>query len=307
MGTNSDRIELLRLFVRIADAGSLSAAGRLIGLSQPSTSRQLRQLEAVLGVQLVKRSTSDMALTEAGKRFLQSAVELVANWDAAFEAVRLGDEELRGGIRVAAPVALGQTVLARAAARFLLRHPRVSIDWRLVDEPGDLAAGGFDLWIRAGPIRDQSLIVKDLWRIERTIVATPGHPCVRHPVDLEGQPAVQLVTYVPLQVTLEAAEGEKATLRLAPSFTTDNIYAAVMAVREGVGYGVLPYWAVQEELDSGLLVEVCPGWHPPVVVLSVAYPQARFRPTRVRLFLDHLRHELPLAGAGIVTSGQGRP
>ncbi len=307
MGTRGDRFELMRLFVRIAEARSLSAAGRLLGLSQPSTSRQLKQLETMLGVQLVQRSSSEFLLTDAGKQFLSAASNILADWDLATEAVRLRRDEIRGPIRVAAPVAAGQTVLARIAARFLLKYPAVSIDWRLIDEPGDLAAGGYDLWIRAGPIQNQSLIVRDLWRAERTIVAHPAHPRVQNPAELATCSAVQLVTYVSREVPLQTADGQSVMLSVTPSFVTDNIFAALVAVKEGVGYGILPYWAIQNDLDSGAIVELCPAWRPPTVILSVAYPQARYRPSRVEVFLDYLRSELIRTGADILPTSAGLP
>lgn len=291
-----DRLELMRLFVRIAEAHSLAAAGRLLGLSQPSTSRQLKQLETILGVQLVRRSSSEFVLTDAGEQFLAAATEILASWDAAAEAVRLKRDELRGPIRVAAPVSSGQTILAGIAARFLVAHPAVTLDWRLVDEPSDLLGSGYDLWIRGGPIRDQSLIVRPLWRAERSIVARADHPAIRHPAELESHNAVQLVTYVSREVPLLSDDKLSTTLHLKPSFITDNIFAALTAVKEGVGYAVLPHWVVREDLRSGALVELCPMWHPPTVMLSVAYAQARFRPARVKAFLDFLRAELERSG-----------
>ena len=294
--TRGDRLELMRLFVRIAEARSLAAAGRLLGLSQPSTSRQLKQLETMLGVQLVQRSSSEFTLTHAGEQFLVAATDMLATWDAAAESVRLKRDELRGPIRVAAPVSSGQTILAGIAARFLLAHPAVTLDWRLVDEPGDLAGGAYDLWIRGGPIRDESLIVRSLWRAERSIVARADHPTVRHPVELEHHNAVQLVTYVSREVPLVSDDKLSTTLHLKPTFVTDNIFAALTAVKEGVGYAVLPHWVVREELRSRTLVELCPTWHPPAVLLSVAYAQARFRPARIKAFLDFLRAELERSG-----------
>lgn len=298
--TKGDRFELMRLFVRIAQTRSLSAAGRLLGLSQPSTSRQLKQLETLLRVRLVQRSSSEFALTDAGEQFLSVATDILADWDAAAESMLLQRDELRGPIRVAAPVASGQTVLARIAARFLREHPAVTLDWRLIDEPGDLAARGYDLWIRAGPIRDESLIVRDLWRAERTVVAHASHPKVHHPAELEQYSAVQLVNYVSHEIPLETSDKQMMILRLRPAFITDNIYAALTAIKEGVGYGILPLWVMQEDLRTGLINELCPAWRPPSVTLSVAYSQARFRPARVELFLEFLRNELLQTGADVL-------
>jgi len=297
-----DRFEFMRLFVRIAETGSLSAAAQSVGVSQPTASRQLKQLEALLGVQLIRRSTHDLALTDAGNRFLEDARTMLADWETSIDTLRDEREELKGLIRVAVPVALGQTILATIASRFLVRHPAVTIDWRLIDEPGDLAVGGYDLWIRAGPVRQLGLIVRHLWRIDRTIVAAPGTPIVAHPRALEPLPSVVLFTFVPDEVPLTGPRDRKAVLKVRPAFNTDNIYAAIVAVREGVGYGILPFWAVQDDLDSGRLIELCPEWHPPHLMLSVAYPPSRYRPVRISAFVNHLRMELPKAGAGIVAS-----
>jgi len=295
----ADRFEFMRLFVRIAETGSLSAAAQSLGVSQPTASRQLKQLESMLGVQLVRRSTHDLGLTDAGKRFFEDARALLADWEASIDTLRNAREELTGLIRVAVPVALGQTILATIASRFLVRHPGVSIDWRLIDQPGDLVAGGFDLWIRAGPVRQLGLIVRHLWQIERTVVATPEFRTVNTPKALERLRAVRLSTFVPDEVMMTGPRERKVVLKVKPAFDTDNIYAAIEAVREGVGYGILPYWAIQQDLDSGRLIEICPGWHPPFLMLSVAYPPSRYRPVRISAFVDYLRAELPNAGAGI--------
>jgi molybdate transport repressor ModE-like protein len=295
----ADRFEFMRLFVRIAETGSLSAAAQSLGVSQPTASRQLKQLEQMLGVQLVRRSTHDLGLTDAGKRFFEDARDLLADWEASIDTLRNAREELTGLIRVAVPVALGQTILATIASRFLVRHPGVTIDWRLTDQPGDLVAGGYDLWIRAGPVRQLGLIVRHLWQIERTIVATPSFHLVSNPKALERQRAVRLFTFVPDEVPMTGPRNRMVTLRVKPAFDTDNIYAAIEAVREGVGYGILPYWLIQPDLDSGRLIEICPGWHPPLLMLSVAYPPSRYRPVRISAFVDYLRTELPNAGAGI--------
>lgn len=304
MSSKVDRIELVRLFVRIAETRSLSVAGRQLGLSQPSSSRQLKQLETILGAQLVNRSTHDLVLTDAGEQFLAVAMELIKLWDGAAEAARLGRDEYQGPIRVAVPVAIGQTVLVDVAARFLLDHPGITLDWRLIDEPGDLAAGGYDLWIRAGPIRDQTLIVHEFRRAERTIVGTASQTCVEHPSELNGRHAVQLLTFMTRQIPLGTRDGRSATLRIKPAFATDNLYAALAAIRNGVGYGILPYWAIREDLNSGMLIELCPEWKPHAIPLYLAYPQARFRPARVKIFIDYLRKEALRTNAELpVTAG----
>lgn len=289
MVSRADRFELMRLFVRIAETRSMSGAGRSLGLSQPSTSRLLKQLEEALGVHLVKRSTHALVLTDAGLNFLPLAIDMLRQWDEAADTTGQSREAHRGPIRVAAPVALGQTMLAEMAAKFLVDHPMISIDWRLVDDPGDLAAGGYDVWIRAGPIQDQALIVHELGRSPHLIVGHASQQPVDHPDELGGRDAVHLAHLTTRQIPLHAQDGRTALLRLKPVFTTDSLYAAFTAIRTGVGYGVLPHWLVSSELGKLSLAPLCREWSPPEIILSVAYPQARYRPERVKLFVDHLR------------------
>lgn len=286
-----DRLELIRLFVRIAETRSLSAAARALGLSQPSSSRQLKQLEAVMGVQLVKRSTHDLVVTDAGEQFLPVANELLNLWDGALETATLGRYEYRGPIRIAVSVSIGQTFLADLSARFLLKHPGITLDWRLIDEPGDLAAGGYDLWIKAGSIRDQTLIVHELGRLERTVVGNASQARVEHPSELNTRDAVQFIVIDTRQVPLKTQDGRTATLRLKPAFVTDSPFAAHAAIRHGVGYGIMSYWRVNAELKAGTLIELCPDWMPPAINLYLAYPQARFRPARLKKFIEYIRNE----------------
>ena len=297
-----DRFDLMALYVRIAETGSLTAAGRSLGLSQPSASRQLRELETALGVQLVMRSTHELTLTEAGHRFLADARQLLTDWEAIAERLRLQRGEIEGNIRIVAPTGLGQSVLADIAGSFVERHPQISIDWLLDDAPVDLIGRGIDLWIRVGPIADQSLIVRCLWRIERLIVAAESTGiAAREPGDLSDAPAVILGSYIGTRLDLTGPDDAVATLAPRAVVSTDSIFVAERLTRAGRGYSILPRWLVQPGLDDGTLRIVCPDWRPPPLTLAVAYPQTRFRPARVTRLVDHLRHEIPKTGAGITT------
>ncbi len=307
MNTKIDRFELMQLFIRVVETRSVSAAGRLLGLSQPSASRQLKQLEILLGAQLVQRSTHELMLTDAGEKFFVAATEMLARWESAADSAAADRDEFHGPIRVAVPVAIGPTILADMAARFLLENPGITFDWRIVDEPGDLAAGGYDVWIRAGAIADETLIVHQLRQGERTVVARADHPRVDHPNDLSRRNAVRLATYVSPSLTLETNDGRSAVVKMTPVFTTDNIYAALAAVTRGVGYAVLPYWLIQDELETGSLIELCPCWKPTGILLCIAYPQSKFRPARVRLFIDYIRRQFAASDGRDLTATHLRP
>ncbi len=285
------------LLARIAETKSLSAAARSIGMSQPSASRLLKQLEALVGATLVHRSpTQDVALTSAGERFLASARKLVSDWDRALASVRAEPDQLEGPLRVVAPVAAGQDLLARIAARFICAHPGVTFEWRLSDDAVDPTPGGYDLWIRAGEMPTDDLVVREVWRIERAIVASPSWPPIDHPDGLVSDQAVRLTTFTPQAVELTRPDGKTFELRQCSAFDTDNLFAARAAVLEGVGYAVLPLWAVQDRLERGSLIRLCPDWSPPSVTLALAYEPTQSRPLRLTEFLTFTKAELTRAG-----------
>jgi len=288
-----DRFDLMRLLVRIAETGSLTAAGRSLGLSQPSASRQLRALEAELGTQLVMRSTHDLTLTEAGQEFLDNAKRMLADWEAAVETASADTGTLKGTIRVAAPMGLGQTVLADIAANFVAQHSGVSLDWQLVDEPGDLVREGIDLWIRVGPVRDESLIVRSIQTIDRVVVASPkAEITCNSPRDLADHPAVILGPYVGSEIDLSGPESDCFILAPFARITTDSIFVARRLVLQGYGYSILPLWLVEDGIADDRLIHLCPGWTAPPLTLSLVYPQSRYRPARVEAFMRHIRKSM---------------
>ena len=291
-----DRLDLIELLDRISETGSLSRGARAVGLSQPSASRLLKSLEEMLGVMLVQRNTHGLCLTPAGVRFLAAGRGLLAGWDKAIDEVRTERDDLRGHLRIVAPIAAGQTLLASIVARFVRDNPGVTIEWTLNDELIDFTAEGCDLWIRAGELPADNLVVRDLWQIERAIVAAPTHPLVEHPSELAGSTAVRTRTFVPEAVELTRRDGERHLLRQSSAFLVDNLFAARAVLLEGLGYGILPLWAVQRDFARGALVRLCSAWSPPVVKLSLAYPPDRSRPRRLAALLDFIKAELLGAG-----------
>lgn len=298
-----DRLDLMQLFVRIVDTRSISAAGRLMGLSQPAASRQLRMLEDMLGVRLLMRTTQQLSLTEDGRMFLDDARRMLTDWQRSAEALQGEQGELSGRLKLAVPSALGQSLFADIACDFLRLHPRVRLDWRVCDDPCDLATGGFDLWIRVGPVRNESLVMRTLGSIERLVVSVPGlgglhDPCTV-PAELDRYPAVLLSSYDGPEFTLTSPGEEIRKVKPVAAFATDNLFAALQATTHGIGYSLLPRWLIAEHLQQGNLIVQCPRWRPDSLQLSIAFPQGRFRPQRVSAFVEFLRSAIPESSLGI--------
>lgn len=296
MSTTIDRFDLMRTFVRVAETGSLTAAARSLGLTQPSVSRQLKQLEDLLSAKLAHRTTHDLTLTAEGKGFLADCRRLLDDWEAVGERVGGGGAP-SGLLRVIAPVGLGQTLLVDLAAAFRARYPAIRFDWLLTDGPADLVAEGADCLIRAGRIDDTSLVIRQLAEVRRIVVATSslleahGEKAATAPLD--RLPAIALRPFYGASLRLFTRDGEPVTVRIEPAFASNDIFAVARAARAGIGFALLPAWLVADDLKAGRLVQIAPTLEGERLPITVGYPAGRYRPARVSEFVATLREELP--------------
>lgn len=290
-----DRLTLLETFVRIAERGSISAAARDLGLSQASASRQLKELEDRLGIQLVRRTTHALAVTLAGQELLGDARALLADWSVLEERHGAGDDFAKGPLKIVAPVALGQRHLVDLALDFQLRHPQVSLSWQLQDEPIRFAEVGCDCWIKIGPVPDETLVVRPLGRVARSLVASPllaGRDGLAEPADAEALPFVALEPFEGGRIALAERGGAVQEIRPPVRFATNNIFALHRAALKGAGVAILPRWFIADDLATGRLIDLLPRWQAASYAVNVAYLPARHQPRRLAMFLEALRKGL---------------
>lgn len=296
----ADRVALMETFIRIVEAGSLSAAAIQLGSTQPTISRRLQALERLLGVRLLQRSTHAMTLTDDGARCYERGKELIAGWRSFESELRGAGDEPAGHLRVMAPHAFGQHQFIGPLAEYMARYPRISVEWVLQDRIPDFTAEGFDCSIRIGAITDQSVIAVRLGEIPRIAVAAPsllaGAPPPARPEELERLPWMALQTFYRTEVALtHATSGETVSFPIRPRLSTDGLYAIRSAAILGVGAALASAWALQDELASGRLVHLVPEWRAAPLPVYLIYPPARFYPARLRRFIDIMRAALPAA------------
>lgn len=283
MSTRFDRLALLETFVRIAERQSLSGAARDLGTSQPSVSRQLAALESRLGVVLVRRTTHDVTLTPDGLALLADARRMIGEWEA-IEDRHSEDDALKGTIRVIAPVALGQSLFIRASAQFMKDHPNITIDWRLRDDPIRFAEEGCDCWLKVGPVRDETLVVRELARVERLVVGTPECLARHAGIDLETMPWLTLGPFEGNRIGLFDESETPQTFSVTPKMASDNIFAVYEAAMQGVGIAIMPHWFVAADLEEGRLVDVKPALRAARLPVNLALASGTRRPARVEQF-----------------------
>ena len=303
---------LVETFVRIVDAGSLSAAARALATTQPTISRRLKALEKSLGVRLLQRSTHAMKLTDDGMRCYARAKELIAGWQEFESEIRGAVDEPVGMLRVVAPHAFGQQQLVAPLAAYLARYPRMTVDWVLHDRTPDFIGEGIDCAIRVGEVPDPSMVAIRLGDVPRIVIATPGlfegRALPAHPDDLAALPWIAVSHYYRDEVTLAHAQtGETVRIPVQPRLYTDNLYAMRSAVVLGVGAALGSRWALRDELDAGRLVQLVPEWQASPLPIWLIYPPARFYPARLRRFIDIMRVAVPQAYGVVAPPATRRP
>ncbi|MBC3907855.1 LysR family transcriptional regulator [Undibacterium umbellatum] len=300
MAGAGDRIELMQTFVRIVEAGNLSAAAVQLGTTQPTVSRRLQSLEQFLGVRLLNRSTHSMRLTADGERCYEHARNLLVNW-AAFESDLRGvTEEPEGLLRVVAPHAFGQQRLVKPLADYLRLYPRVNVEWLLHDETTlqDFISAGIDCAIQIGELTDTNLVAIKLAEVPRIVVAAPSilasRPMPQQAIDLAGFPWLSLRTFYRNEVFLRQMHtGEIQRLAFTPRISTDNLYALRTATLEGLGVAIGSGWILKDDIASGRMVQLVPQWQATPLPVHLVYPYARFYPARLRKFIEVIRAAVP--------------
>lgn len=296
----------MRTFVRIVEAGSLSAVAGQLGATQPTVSRRLQALERSLGLRLLHRSTHAMKLTEDGQRCYTRAKEMLANWDVFEAELRGAGDEPEGLLRVVAPHAFGQALLIAPLADYLRRYPRVTADWRLHDRAPDFIAEGIDCAIQVGEVSDPGLVAIRLAQVPRIVVAAPSvlarQPLPRHAQELAALPWLALSTYYRNEVELrhEANAERIARVPIQPLLSTDSLFALRSAALLGLGACIASAWAVADDVAQGRLLHLAPAWQAAPLPVSLVYPYAPHYPAKLRRFVEHVRQTTPAAMGAVL-------
>jgi DNA-binding transcriptional LysR family regulator len=244
-------------------------------------------LEAELGVQLLARTTRGAALTEAGVTFREHAARVCAEIDLARDTI-LPAGDLRGRLRIAAPLSFGPTHLAPVLAQLALRHPRLHVHASYSDRFVDIVGEGFDCAIRVGYLSDSNLIARRIGPIHGKLVASPAY------VKEHGAPETpdQLLAHQCLVQGTETwrfIDGDK-TIAVHPQgrFRADNGAALAAAAVAGLGIAALPDFLTEKELASGALVALMTGYPPAEAGIFIVRPPGHHPARKVRVLTELL-------------------
>ncbi|VVE01695.1 LysR family transcriptional regulator [Pandoraea pneumonica] len=290
-----DQLLAMRIFCAIVDAKSFTAAADVLGMSHSSVSRQLKQTESALCVQLLNRTTRRFALTSAGERYHRHCLDILSRVDAMTNAMSGEREHLQGALRVSVPLAIGTLELADWLPAFQSQYPDVSLTLSCSDQFVDLVAERFDVALRisSAPLADSSLMAKLLTSSDTVLVASPGYLAQRGlpsaPADLANHRLLApLRAGQPNEWTLTDVADATQRVTLTGTFTSDAIPALFSATLAGLGIAAFTERTVRTELARGTLVRVLPQYRAGTHHYYALYPRTRHVNPRARAFIDFM-------------------
>ncbi|MBX3201115.1 MAG: LysR family transcriptional regulator [Labilithrix sp.] len=291
-----DRLDTIRIFVRVVESGSFSAVARELGIGQPTVSKQVAALEAHLGAQLLMRTSRKVALTEAGRDFFESASRLVSDLDAAESRIGRGLRSPSGLVRVSAAPSFGALYIVPRLPEFFRRYPDVSVEVHTSDRSANLVENGIDVAIRNGELAVSSLVARKLGASPIIVVASPAyldaHGEPRRPTDLEQHRCIVFSSQTGARPwRFSAKSGHERHLPESAFRTNDGeqIRAAALA---GIGLAQVPHWLCARELAAGTLRRVLRRYEPAPDPISAVRPANRRPATKLIVFIDFLAEAL---------------
>lgn len=295
MKTIHDRLDLLTTFLRIAETGSLSKAANVLGITQPTASRRLLELERLLSCKLALRTTASFSLTDEGRNLVVQARALTDGWSSMSEHISGRRARPEGTLRVIGPPGYGTSLLTDVLTDLRTAWPQLRVELTLTNRVIDLVATGAECWVYVGEVHDPGLICRPLGEMERILVASPALLKRTGPVTLTklpNLPCVGLQPYFVDRVRLTDKLGNSKTVAIDTPLRTDNLLSSYRAILNGDGIGAAAPWMCQADLDAGYLRRVLPHlWLEPVRI-HVALPPGLHRPARVTAFIEALRRRL---------------
>jgi DNA-binding transcriptional LysR family regulator len=288
-----NRFENLQTFIKVADFGSISGAADHLGVAKSAVSRRVAELEQHLGVQLFRRTTRQLNLTDSGKSFYERAQRILSDLEEAELAVSQQHAELAGLIKIAAPLSFGLSHLAPAITDFMKNHPGLQFDLDFNDRQVDILQEGFDLAIRITRLADSTFIARRLATIRHLVCASPdylkryGTP--QTPADLKNHQCLCYSNMPDADVWhFRDKNNNPEQIKVPAILRANNGDYLRDAAINGLGVIVEPTFIVYQEIQEGSLIPVLTDYQWPAIDAYAIYPQTRHLSQRVRALVDFL-------------------
>ncbi len=291
-----DRLQTMTVFVAVAEESGFAAAARRLGMSPPSVTRAVSDLEARLGARLLHRTTRSVTLTDAGGRYLEDCRRILAEIDAADRHAAGVHAEPRGTVSVTGSVVFGRQVLTPALLELKDRYPEISISTLFVDRVVHLVDEGIDVAVRIAEQPDSSLRAVRVGSVRRVLCASPDylkeHGRPQRPSDLQNYELLDFVNLARGREWVFHRDGKTQGFRVASRLQFNVAYAAIAAAVDGAGITRVLSYMIAPQLASGTLETVLEDYEPPAVPVHVVHKEAGQTSARVRAVVDFLVERL---------------
>ena len=282
------QLQDMALFAMVAECGSFTGAAKRAGLPKSSVSQRISQLEQLLGLRLINRTTRQLNLTFAGERYLVHCQEMLQASDRATTAIERLRENPSGRLRITSPAGIGATLLARFNTAFQRAYPGVTLEVSVSDQLHDIVQDGYDIALRTGQPQDSSLVGRRVGYCERLLVASPSClarlGALEHPHQLTEHHCIAHRAWNEWLLK----KGEEYYRWLLPQIhMTDNLVYARECALQGAGITLLPRFLCNEQLASGELVEVLPEWKVAGNELWLVYPSRKLNSPALARFVEY--------------------
>lgn len=283
-----DRLQAMRIFVRVAETGGFAEAARQLSLSPPAVTRAVAGLEAGIGARLLTRTTRLVKLTEAGRRYLEDCRRILADLAEAEAAASGSYARPEGGLVVTAPVLFGRIYVLPLLTAYLSDHPAVEGRALFLDRVVNIVEEGIDVAVRIGPLADSGLTAIRCGSVRRVVCAAPAyiaaHGAPRVPADLADHRIVAVAQAERLEWRF-GPDG-RTVVPLKPRLTCNVGEAAITAAIAGWGLTRVLSYQVAAALRDGRLQVVLEAFEPEPLPIHVVHVEGRGASAKVRSFVD---------------------
>ncbi len=289
-----DRIQAIRLFIRVVDLGSFSKAAADLQMGQPSATKLVAQLEKKLGSRLLHRSTHGVTPTEIGSLYYEKCKLIAHHVDEAETVAGLMQGQVQGVLRLSTSVAFGRRVLVPLVMRFMREHPKLQIELNFEDRYVNLVEQGIDVAIRMGRLEDSTLGARFLGVNPWVVVAAPAylaqHSTPIEPADLTAHAALIYSTVQgDARWHFTSGHGPSVSQPVKGPLRSNNLSALLAAAREGMGVAALPWYVAYESVKTGAVLPLLTQWALPSQEIHAVYTSPRLVPAKVSGFIAWLQ------------------
>jgi DNA-binding transcriptional LysR family regulator len=289
-----DRLTGLQLFVRVVETGSFSRAADDLGLTQPTVTKHVSELERRLGVRLLNRNSRGVGMTEIGALYFERCKLVLREFEATETIVSERRGDLVGSLRIGVSMAFGRSVIAPFIFEFLRLHPELKIDLNCEDRYVDVVAHGLDAAIRLGKLADSSLgyraIGANPWAMAASKAYLAAHGEPKTPDDLAAHKCLIYSTVQGDEVwRLLDSSGDERVVSVNGPLKSNNLSILLSAARNAMGVALLPMYLASDAIRSGELRVLLTDFHPPKQEISAVFPSPRFVPAKVLALIAFLQ------------------